>query len=259
MQGLARSWWCFGVTAIGVLAAGAAQAIEYPLTFSPPGAYESLVVAGYVISGKTIIGNCSYTQISSGSGRDPKTTYTPIPQTCTWDLYGTLLSAAGGAPTVPSPVATSGTETIYARKSKHLYTGSDTGLHNGGFVFNWGPHYDWLTSNAYMVLPQQPYSFTATLISNGDSALGIKAVRATTALALSTVAINSTTCTGAIPVGGTCDVTVTYDDSKLTSPSGLAYDTLTIEIISNAGVTDNFAQRYTDEVAIPVDDGAKGR
>jgi len=104
-----------------------------------------------------------------------------------------------------------------------------------------------------MVLPQQPYTFTATLSSNGDIPLTVKSVKATTSLTLTTVTIDSMTCTGSIPVGGTCDVTVTYNDSQLTSPSGLAYDGVTIHLVTNAGVTDDFVQRYTDEVAIPVD------
>jgi hypothetical protein len=40
---------------------------------------------------------------------------------------------------------------------------------------------------------------------------------------------------------------------RVTSTSGLAYDTLTIHVISNAGVTDEFVQSYTDEVRITPD------
>lgn len=233
----------------------AAQAFEYPLSFTPVGNYKDLVVAGYKFVKKTIVGNCSYTAIRSGSGRDPRTSYIPTPATCTWDLYGALISSVAGAPAIPTPVATSGTETIYAKKGKKLYTGTDSALSQGGFVFNYGSHYVWLTSNAYMVLPQQPYTFTATLSSNGDIPLTVKSVKATTSLTATTVTIDSTTCNGAIPAGGTCDVTVTYNDAGLTSPTGLAYDGVTIHVVSDAGVTDDFVQRYTDEVALPVDDG----
>ncbi len=235
------------------LTVGNARAFEYPLQFSPVGAYKDLVVAGYQVVGKTIVGNCSYTEIRSGSGRDPRTVYIPLPQTCTWDWYGDLLSTVSGAPTVPNPVKTIGTETIYAWTSAHLFTGSDSSLSDGGFVFAYGSHYEWLTSNAYLVLPQQPYTFTTTLFSNGDHALQIKAVHAGTRLALTKATVDSTTCTGAIPVGSTCDVTVTYDDSRLTSPSGLAYDTLTIKVYTDAAAMDAFVQSYTDEVAIPSD------
>lgn len=254
MRGIANRLAWIGAASFSLLAAGAAQAYEYPLQFAPVGDYKDLVVAGYTIVGKTVVGNCSYTRITSGSGRDPRSFYTPIPQTCTWDLYGALLSTASGAPTVPTPLGTNGTETIYASKSKHLYAGTDSALTEGGFVFDYGSHYDWLTSNAYMVLPQQPYTFTATLASNGDAPLNVKKVKASTSLTLTSVTIDSTTCSGKIPAGGTCDVTVTYDNSKLTSPTGLAYDALTIQITSNAGVTDNFVQRYTDEVALPPND-----
>jgi len=238
-----------------VFAPGLAHAYEYPLQFTPIGNYEALVVAGYQFVGSTIVGNCSYTRITSGSGRDPRPGYTPVEQTCTWDLYGALLGTVAGAPAIPPPIATKGTQTIYARRSAHLYTGSDSDLTYGGFVFHWGAHYDWQTPNTYMVLPQQPYSFTATLISNGDIPLDVTAVTATTMLTKARVVIDSTTCNGLIAVGSTCAVTVTYDDHKLSSPTGLAYDALTIHLTSNAGVTDDFVQRYTDEVRVPVDDG----
>jgi hypothetical protein len=243
----------YGAALVCTLSTSAAQAYEYPLWFTPAGDYKDLVVAGYQIAGKTVVGNCSYTQITSGSGRDPRTYYTPIPQTCTWDLYGDLLGTVAGEPVAPAPVGTNGTQTIYAAKSGKLYTGSDSVLATGGFVFTYGSHYVWLTSNAYMVLPQVPYTFTVTLSSNGDIPLTVTAVRATTKLAGAKVTLNSTTCTGAIPVGGTCDITVTYNDLRVTSTSGLAYDTLTIHVISNAGVTDEFVQSYTDEVRITPD------
>ena len=118
----------FNIAAAGVFTAGPALAHEYALPFIPLGNFENLVVAGYSIVGKKVVGNCSYVQITSGSGRDPRQTYTQIPQTCTWSLYGTLLSIASGAPAVPAPIATQGTETIYARVSKGLYAGFDSSL-----------------------------------------------------------------------------------------------------------------------------------
>ena len=236
----------------GLLSASAALAYEYPLKFSPPGNFKDLVVAGYQIAGSNVIGNCSYTAITSGSGRDPQTHYTPMPQTCTWDLFGNLLSIASGAPVVPAPLGTNGTETIYAMPSANLYTGADSAL-PGGFVFNFGSHYVWLTSNAYMVLPQAPYTFTATLQSNGDKPLNVTSVKATVVLKGAKVVINSNTCVGAIPVGGTCGVTVTYTDTRVSSTSGLAYDTLTIHLVSDAGQTIDFVQGYTDEVRVTPD------
>lgn len=236
-----------------LLLAGGASAIEYPLVYAPPGNFKDLVVAGYSFAGKTVVGNCSYVQITSGSGRDPHTTYTSVPQTCTWNLYGALLSTVSGAPSLPTPVGTNGSQTIYARRSANLFTGYDSTLNGGGFVFNYGPHYDWTSSNAYMVLPQQPYTFTATLLSDGDDPLTVTKVTAKTLLRGAGVTIDSTTCVGTIAVNSTCDVTVTYDDSKLSSATGLAYDSLTISLVSDAGMKNAFVQRYTDEVRIPPD------
>jgi hypothetical protein len=237
--------------AIGALGTGAAFAFEYPLQFTPPGNYKDLVIVGLQFAGDSVVGNCSYTQITSGSGRDPKTIYTPIPQTCTWDLVGTLLAVASGAPLPQDPIETNGTETIFAMASPELYAGTDSALAQGGFVFNYGSHYDWLTSNAYMVLPQGRYTFTATLASNGDTPLTITSAKASTAVKQTKASIGSTTCIGVIPVGGTCDVTVTYSDGRLSSTTGLAYDTLTLHLTSDAARTKDFVQSYTIEVRTP--------
>ena len=58
----------------GASASPGARAYEYKLQYTPVGDYENLVVAGYQIVGRTIVGNCSYTAITSGSGRDPSET-----------------------------------------------------------------------------------------------------------------------------------------------------------------------------------------
>ncbi len=254
MRHLPRRLSLGAVLSAGLLAAGTAQAYEYPLQFSVTGNYEGLVVAGYQISGSTVVGNCSYTRITSGSGRDPRTYYTPVPETCTWNLYGSLLSIASGAPTIPAPAGTSGTETIYALQSANEYTGTDSALSTGGFVFTYGSHYNWLTSNAYTVLNTQgSYTFTVSLTSNGDAPLTITAVKASAAMKQSKVTVSGNTCIGQIPAGGTCGMTITYNDAKLSSTTGLAYDTLTIHLTSNAGVASDFVQSYTDVVRIPPD------
>ena len=238
------------------LASPCAQGIEYRLQFAPVGNAINLTVAGYAYSGSQVIGNCSYTQVTSGSGRDPRPGYIPHPQTCTWDLYGNLVKVVAGAPTVPPVLAVSGTKTIYARRSATDNTGADSAFH-GGFVFTYGPHYKWLSSNGYLVLAQQPYTFTITLVSNGDAPLKVSAVSATTALANASLKVDSTNCIGGLPIAaaGTCNVTLTYDDTRLTSPTGLAYDTLTIHLATNSGVSADFVQRTTDEVRVPPDDG----
>jgi hypothetical protein len=143
-----------GAAAIGLLCAVPSSAYEYRLAFTPIGNYKDLVVAGHQISGGAVIGDCSYTRITSGSGRDPKAICTPIPQTCTWSLYGAL-STVTGEPTAPAPIAVDGTRTVYAGTSTKLYAGSDS-AYPGGFVFRWGSHETWLTSNACLVLPPGP-------------------------------------------------------------------------------------------------------
>jgi hypothetical protein len=107
-----------------------ARARDYPLQFTPPAGYQGLVVAGYEFVGKTVVGNCSYYTVPSGSGRaggyHPSTK--SYQQTCTWDLYGKLLSVKPGAPAVPAPLSTKGPRTVYAANTNGAYTGSDSKL-----------------------------------------------------------------------------------------------------------------------------------
>ena len=69
-------------------------------------------------------------------------------QTRTWDPYGNLLTTVSGAPFTPAPIAVYGTQTIYARNDLGIYTGTDSALPGGGFVYTLGPHYSWLTPNS---------------------------------------------------------------------------------------------------------------
>lgn len=236
-----------------IFVAPIACAHEYALHFTPNPGYRGLVVAGYRFSGDTVIGNCSYYTVHSGSGRGGgyRTTKTYYNQTCTWDLYGNLLSMTPGAPTAPAPIYTSGTQTVYARNASGESTGTDTALPFGGFVNTPGSHYTWLTSNAYLALPQAVWTLTTTLKSDGDIPVTISAVQASARLAK--VTVQSTTCKGEVPVGATCSVTVTYDPTKLSSPTGLAYDTLTIAITSDAGQASDFVQSYTVTVSVSDD------
>uniref|UniRef100_Q01U41 Uncharacterized protein n=1 Tax=Solibacter usitatus (strain Ellin6076) TaxID=234267 RepID=Q01U41_SOLUE len=230
------------------------KATEYPLQFTPNAGYRGLVVAGYSLSGNTVTGNCSYYTVHSGSGKGGgyHTVTTYYNQTCTWDLYGNLLSMAQGAPAAPTPLYKNGTQTVYALDGSGRYTGTDSNLPYGGFVNTPGSHYTWQTSNAYMVLTQSLYTFTAVMVSDGDLPLNVASVGASALAGKATV--NSTNCVGQTPVGSTCSITVTYDPTKLSSATGLAYDTLTIAVTSDAGQGHNFVQSYTITVKKPVDD-----
>src|SRR5882762_3243151 len=147
------------LAALGCLAfTGAARAFEYPLQFTPNPGYRGLVVAGYAFNGDSVVGNCSYYTVHSGSGRGGgyhiyKTYYN---QTCTWDLFGNLTGIAVGAPVAPAPLYVNGTQTVYATNANGDLTGSDIALGpNGGFVITPGAHYSWVTSNAYTNLLQK--------------------------------------------------------------------------------------------------------
>lgn len=227
--------------------APAAWAYEYPLQFTPNPGYRGLIVAGYEIDGSAIVGNCSYYTVHSGSGRGGgyHQYITHYDQGCKWDLFGNLLSVTPGAPVVPKPMYVNGTETVYGHNASGGYTGTDTRLPRGGFVNTQGSHYSWVTSNAYMLLQQQIYTFTLTLKSDGDLPLIITAVDASAMLAKANV--KSTTCTGKTAVGSTCSVTVKYDTTVLNSDvdQSFDYDTLTVGVISNAGQANHFVQSYT--------------
>jgi hypothetical protein len=233
------------VLAFGFVAfAQVTGAHEYGLQFTPNSGARGLVVAGYSFAGNTVVGNCSYYTVHGGSGKGGgyKNITTYYNQTCTWDLYGNLLSITPGAPAVPAPLYTSGTQTVYAVNGTD-FTGTDSMLPNHGFVNTPDSHYTWLTSNAYAVIQQMVYTVTATLVSDGDLALDVSMVEASALHGHA--AVTNTTCNGQIAVGSTCSATVTYDPTKLCSTTGLAYDTLDIAATSNAGQQHDFTQSYT--------------
>lgn len=246
----------FSASALAVVSAlglsQAASGYEYPLQFTPNSGARGLVVAGYAFAPTGVTGNCSYYTQHSGSGRGGgyKTVKTYFNQTCSWDKYGNLLSVTPGAPVVPTPLTTRGTETIYAVAPGNKYTGSDSagGLH--GFVFTYSAHYSWTTPATPLVLPQAPYQVTATLVSDGDYALVVAKVTASALLGKVTILSNS--CKGKIPVATTCSVVVNYDPTAIISngdvANPLAYDTLRIGLVASAGVAPDFEQSYTIQI-----------
>jgi hypothetical protein len=240
------------MTTVNVAAPGATGGgNRYPLQFTPAAGAKGLVVAGYQLVadagfGFIVSGNCSYYTQHSGSGRGGgyKIITTYYNQTCTWDPFGTLLTVVAGAPAVPAPIATNGTQTIYAANAYGAFTGIDTALPTRGFVFTPGSHYTWLTSNAYAVIQQALTTITVTLKSDGDMPLTVSSVRASS-LHGAGASVTSTTCGGPIAVGTTCSITVAYDPTHFFSATGLAYDTLDIGVMSDAGQAHDFVQSYT--------------
>ncbi len=233
----------------GMAVASTAQAYEYKLQFTANSGARGLVVAGFGFdSNDNVVGDCSYYTVHSGSGRGGgyKTVTTHFYQTCTWDPYGNLLGIAQGAPAVPPVLYTNGTQTVYATNSFGDSTGVDSAAGIGGFVNTPGSHYSWQTSNAHAVIAQALYTFNATLVSDGDVPLVITSAQASALSAK--VSVNASACLGTIAVGATCSLAVTYDPRKLMSATGLAYDTVTLSLVSNSGQAYDFVQSYTIQV-----------
>src|ERR1700724_3302702 len=158
---------CLWLTLI-LLGAPAAYGYEFKLHFVPPGGAQGLVVAGYEFSSNTVVGNCSYYTVSPGSGRGSHGTRTNHYNTCSWDLFGNLISLTpvSIALVAPKAISQTGTEIVYAI-SRTSSTGHDT--RGFGFVNTPSSHYTWQTVNGGdAVLPYAVYTITATLISDGD-------------------------------------------------------------------------------------------
>lgn len=222
-----------------------ARAHEYPLQFTPPTGDRGLVVAGYKFVGKTVVGNCSYYTVPSGSGRAGG--YHPIAksyqQTCTWDLYGRLLGVKPGAPAIPAPLSVTGTQTVYAANANGGDTGSDSKMPGGGFVSTPGPHYSWLAANDDTVVQERVSAHEATLKSDGDAPLKITIVEVGALKGMAS--LKSTTCAGVIEAGASCVISVIYDSSQLRSVTGLVYDTIRINVKSDSEDGPEFVQKYT--------------
>jgi hypothetical protein len=227
-----------------VVFAPAAGAYEYPLQFTPNHGYRGLVVAGYSFNqaGTEVIGNCSYYTVSGGGGSQ-SAAIRNYSQTCTWDLFGNLLTITPGAPVAPAPLSVNGTQVVYARNANGDFTGTDTMLREHGFVNAPGAHYTWLTPQHNAVVLPQAYTLTVTLLSDGDIPLAITAVAPSALLA--GVSLVSTTCIGETLAGKTCTITVQYDATHVTSASGQTNDTLRIELTSDAGGSRDFIQNFT--------------
>lgn len=243
-----------------VVFAQVAGAYQYQLQFTPNPGFRGLVLAGYKFVGNTVVGNCSYYTVTGGSGRGGgyHSTTTNYDQTCTWDLYGNLLSVAQGAPPVPAPLAYQGTETIYATTLTGSSTGTDSKLPAGGFVDTPGPHYSWTGGRSFELIRQGLTNINATLESDGQGPLTISAVEP--GALHGTASLVSTTCSGELAVGSKCTVTVSYDPSNICSASHLGYDSVHISVTSDSGQAFDFVQPFvillnhrTRACPVPVD------
>ena len=176
---------------------------------------------------------------AAAAARPPRLTQ----QTCTWDQHGHLLHVDQGAPPVPQPIATKGSQIIYDVDADGNYTGTDIKLSHSGFVNSPGSHYTWLTPSNAAVLQQIVYTLTATLKSDGDMPVTISDVQVSALNGV--VTLKETNCKGEINVGDKCSITISYDPTSVTGGNGLASDTLRIDLTSDAGEAHDFIQNFT--------------
>jgi hypothetical protein len=237
-----------------------AHAYEYKLQFTSQGGAQGLNVAGYEFLSDTVVGNCSYYTVSSGSGRGAHSTRTNHYNTCTWDPFGNLISMIPGAPTAPQPISETGTEVVYA-VSGASQTGHDT--RGFGFVSTPSAHYSWTTPNGgYADIPYAVYTVTATLVSDGDFALFIDAAKVATSISGTvtpspgTARVAATTCGSSLAVGATCTVTVAYNPTTIRctgDPYGYAYTKFDLSLVTDSGATTDFAEGFT-VIGVPICD-----
>jgi hypothetical protein len=237
-----------------LLGAHAAYGYEYKLQFAPPGGAYGLTVAGYAFSGSTVVGNCSYYTVTVGSGRGAHGTKINHYNTCSWDLFGNLISLTpvSSAPVAPPPLYDRGTEIVYAVDGASN-AGHDT--RGFGFVSTPSSHYSWQTVNGgYAVIPYALYPITATLISDGDFPLDFDG--ATVAATASgyytptpgTATVSATTCGSSVAAGSTCSVTVNYNPTTIKctgSPYGYAYTRIDLKLVTDAGANTDFTMGFT--------------
>lgn len=234
-------------------------AYEYHLQYPPGG--KGLVVIGerYNVDG-TVSGSITYyTQTCTGRTCGPRTYFN---KSGTWDGQGDFISATDTPWHAQSPIATNGTEVIYATSGPSK-TGRDT--RGFGFIDTPAPHFTWQSVDqpcggtfpsfnaCYYVIPYAPFTFTLTVLSDGDLPLNVSSESIVTAPSGyytpsgGTGTVVSDTCHAVAP-GATCTVTVVYDPTTIAStgsPYGYAYTTLTITLNSNAGNMPSWMTRFT--------------
>ena len=243
-------------TLLFVLFANLAQAYEFHLQYPAPSNARNLSVVGYTFpSSNTVLGNCSYSITSACSGRGCHTVTTWYYHTCTWDLFGNLMSVASGAPPAQTCSTTSGTNPyeLICASSGSSFTGRDT--RGFGFAETPSPHYSWQTTNGtYAVIPDSPFQVSATIISDGDLDLTIGGASVTTHVngtitpSPGTASVTGDDCPSSLAPGSTCTITVTYDPTAIActaSPYGYAYTGIDLSLTTSSVQSKDFTQGYT--------------
>ena len=234
-----------------LLGATAAHAHEFKLQFTPQAGARGLEVAGYEFRGEEVIGNCSYYIALAGAGGSQGLRINHY-STCTWDLFGNLISIIPGAPIAPQAVSESGTEIVYAFSGTSK-TGRDT--RGFGFVNTPSAHFSWKTvSGSRAVIPYSVHTLTATIVSDGDFALKIEGAKAATAIigtitpSSGTARVSASTCGTLLAVGATCSVTVSYNPTPIRcTPDayGDAFTLIDLSLVTNAGASEAFTESFT--------------
>jgi hypothetical protein len=220
----------------------AAHAYEFKLQFSPRAGARGLSVVGYYFSGSTVVGNCSYHTVISNSSGSTTIYYN---STCTWDLYGNLLSTVSGSPTAPAPIEQLGNETVYANNGTNL-TGSD--IRGYGFVSTPSAHVTWTTANGtHAVITDRTLTLPVNFTSDGDFAVDVSE------MTISAIPTGFLTPTGGtatvtfacttVPPGQSCVATITYQPQTITctaSAYGYAYTEVILGIPKLTPFTEGF-------------------
>ena len=235
-----------------ILGVQIAHAYEYKLQFTAPTNARSILVAGYSIKSGHVGGPCSY-DTATGGGRAGRLIVTHHANTCSWDLFGNLLSLAPGAqPSAQPLISIAGYEKTYA-----IAGSSKTGVDTRGFGFVSTPsaHYSWQTgSGGYAAIPFANYAMVVDLVSDGDFPLEFKKADVLTSISgaetstAGTAAVQSTSCPTLLQVGSVCSVRVEYKPASIlctASPYGFAYTNVHLSLVTDAEFNPSFTEGFT--------------
>lgn len=238
---------------------GTAHAYEYTLQFNPPPGAKGITVVGYSLSADGgVSGLVHYAITRCSSGRGARCTTTQYDYTATWDSFGHSTGLSAGAPVAPAPLYVDGTRTVYADNGMQK-TGSDSAIVGAdkGFVATPSSHYTWQSPGGQIqVIPDAPYTFSVSLLSDGDSSVNVSQAAVSVAPSgylagvpnQGTVSVTVDGCGLSVAPGTSCAYTITYDPTTIQctgSTQGLAYTTLTLTLSTNAGQNSDFTQIYT--------------